>query len=196
MLTKSIIENLLILAGESFWVAGNFAQLHKLLLTHNKRGLSAANQTLNAAGNIAWICYFGTNHLWLPFVSNLAMFGMTATIVAILLTNKRQFFSGITAISFLGPITGFVIVAYPNSAGWLGVAFNFIAASPWVLHVVRTKKTSGISERSLMLAWSAMTCTLIYGFLVHSAPLVVGCLIGITYNIIIAVYYYRYRHVH
>lgn len=150
--------------------------------------------TLNTTANAAWMVYFASNHLWVGFLSNTLMFFMTGTIVSILLSSKKQRYAGILSIVTLGPLTSWLIIVYPDYAGWIGVVYNVIAATPWIVHVVRTKKTSGISERALFMALGAMVSTLSYGALIKSGPLIVGCLIGITFELIIMRYYYRYRH--
>lgn len=194
MITRTIIENLLILIGESFWVASAYSQLSKLIKTKDKRGLSAVNMTLNTTANAAWLVYFATNHLWVGFVSNSIMFFMTGAIVFLLLSSKKQRYSGLVSIFTLGPLTAYLIIVYPGLSGWIGMAFNVIASTPWVIHVMRTKKTSGISEKAMYLAISATLSTMAYAFLINSGPLITGTLIGICYELIILRYYYRYRH--
>ena len=189
-----MIENLLILIGESFWVASTYSQLSKLVRTKNKRGLSAVNMTLNTTANAAWVVYFASNHLWVGFISNALMFVMTGAMVSILLSSKKQRYAGLLSIITLGPLTAWLIIVYPGLAGWIGVTYNVIASTPWIVHVVRTKKTSGISERALFMAFGAMISTITYGILIKSGPLIVGCLIGLTFELIIMRYYYRYRH--
>jgi uncharacterized protein with PQ loop repeat len=194
VLTKSIIENVLIIAGEGFWVLSAFAQVKRLVRTKNRKGLSAPNQTLNAAGNIAWITYFSSRHLYVPVASNLALFLLTVTALFYTLGNKNQFKRGLLAIAVVGPLTSYLLLQYPSISGWVGAAYNFIASLPWVFHVVRTKKTSGISERSLMFTYGALTCVFIYSILIVSIPLVVNISAAFITTSIIARYYYRYRH--
>ena len=196
MLSRTIIENILILLGESFWVWSCYSQLSKLIRTKDKRGLSSVNMTLNTAANMAWVVYFASNKLWVGFFSNTLMFFMTGLMVILLVSTKKQRYSELLSVLLLGPFTAYLIVVYPELAGWVGVIFNIIAATPWLVHVLKTKKTSGISERALFLALGAMLSTLIYGLLIGSGPLVVGTIIGLLYEATIMSYYYRYRHSH
>jgi uncharacterized protein with PQ loop repeat len=193
MLTKTIIENTLILIGESFWVFSSTAQLIKLLKTHNKHGLSPVNQAINAAGNVAWITYFASRHLWFPFTTNFLLFFITVAVLGYTLTNKRLFMRGITAIAIVGPLTSILLILVPHIGGWLGVAYNTAASTPWLVHIIKTKKTSGISSHSLALAYSATLFTLAYAILIVSYPLIVGCLLGLTYDGLTIRYYLRYR---
>jgi len=193
MLTKTIIENILIIVAEAFWVSSCWTQLRRLVKTHNPKGLSAPSQTLNAAGNIAWATYFFSRGLFVPVITNLTMMLITLGTLFYILGNKKQFVKGIVAIAIVGPITSYILIVHPSVAGWLGVAYNLIAATPWVLHVVITKKVSGISERSFYFSLSAMLCTLTYALLIVSIPLIVGCLLGLAYTSVIMGYYYKYR---
>ncbi len=193
MITKTIIENVLIISAEGFWLVSNYSQLQKLIKTRKLKGLYAPNQVLNAAGNIAWATYFFSRHLYVPFITNLTMMLITLTTLFYLLGNKKQFTKGIIAIAVIGPLTSYLLVAYPSMSGWVGVVYNAIASTPWFVHVLRTKRVSGISERSIYFSLSAMLTTLSYGILISSIPLITGCVIGLTFNLIIMRYYYHYR---
>lgn len=193
MLTKTIIENILIIAAEAFWIFSNFSQLRKLIKTRNPRGLYAPTQVLNAAGNIAWASYFASKRLWVPLSTNLIMLVLTTITIGYLLKDKKQLAKGLVSIAVIGPIAALVIIKYPDFSGWTGMIFNTIASTPWLFHVVTTKRTSGISGRSLYFALGANLCTLTYAILIGSAPLIVGCVQGLTYLMVIAYHYYCYR---
>src|SRR5579884_244626 len=194
MLTKTVIENILILLGESFWVFSIYAQLRKLLKTRNKLGLSAVTQTLNAAGNVAWATYFANRHLWLPFTTNIVMFFLTVVILGYILTNRKQFTKGLLTIAIVGPLTSYLIIKLPHTSGWLGVAYNSLSTLPWFRHLVVTKKSSGISHHTSIFTYGAISCTLSYAILIISFPLITGCLLGFVYTTAIAGYYRNYRH--
>ena len=194
MITKTIIENILIIAGESFWILAVLSQLLRLIKTGDRKGLSAPSQTLNAAGSIAWIAYFTSIHLFVPATTNFINGVITVMTLGYTLKDKRQFTKGLLAIATIGPLTSYLLIAYPSQSGWVGVIYNAIASTPWVVHVVRTKKTSGISERGFFFALGAMLCTLVYGVLVDSIPLITGCILGMTSSAIVMTYYYRYRY--
>jgi uncharacterized protein with PQ loop repeat len=193
MIEKVIIENVLIIAGEAFFVFSSYSQLRKLIRTHNPRGLFAPTTTLNAAGNVAWIMYFISQNLWVPVFTNVIMLILTVSILALLLSNKKQFTKGLVSIVILGPLTSFIIVRFPDFSGWTGMIYNTIAATPWLVHVVTTKRVSGLSERSLFLSTGAMTCVLIYGIMTNATPLIAGCVQGLSYMLIVAFHYYYYR---
>jgi len=193
MLTKTIIENILIISSEGFWILSNWSQLRKLIKTSNRRGLNAVNQTLNAAGNIAWITYFAHQRLFVPVATNATMFLLTAATLAYTLGNRKQFNRGILAIAILGPLTNYIIVAHASISGWIGVIYNEVAVLPWVANIILTHKTSGLSERGLFFAIGAMTCTFTYGLLISSVQLIAGTLAGMLNTLIVMTYYYRYR---
>jgi uncharacterized protein with PQ loop repeat len=194
MITKIIIENSLIIAAEIFWISSNFSQLKKLVKGRDSRGLSAPSQTLNAAGNIAWVSYFFSRQLFVPVVTNASMMLLTLLILFYTLDkNKKQFSRGLTSIIIIAPITAYVLIAMPEIAGWTAVAYNLIAVSPWIYRVVSTKKVTGISERSIHFSIGAMLCTLAYALMINSSPLVVGATLGLIYMTIIMRYYYTYR---
>ncbi len=188
-----IIETALIISAELFFISANLSQLIKLVRTRDRKGLSAINQTLNAAGNIAWATYFFSRQLFVPFTTNLTMLVITAIVLGFTLGNKTQLVRGIAAIAIIGPLTGSLIIYYPGISGWIGVVYNFIAILPWIVRIIKTKQTSGISARSLYLAIGAILCTLMYGILTNSIPLIVGTLIGLGLNLIVLRYYYTYR---
>jgi len=192
--TITIVENTLIIVAEGFWILSNSSQLKRLVKTRNRKGLSAPNQTLNGAGNIAWATYFASRRLYVPMVTNLTMLVITATTLAYTLGNKKQFIRGLIAIAIVGPLTSYIIIVFPGVSGWVGVIYNAIASTPWLVHVIRTKKTSGISERSLFFSLGAIICTFTYALLITSAPLVVGCIVGLTTISVAMRYYYRYRY--
>ncbi|HEY4964524.1 MAG TPA: PQ-loop domain-containing transporter [Candidatus Saccharimonadales bacterium] len=193
MLTKIIIENTLIILGEGFWLLSNASQLHKLFKTRNAKGLSAVSQTLNAAGNAAWITYFASHKLWVPVLTNLSMMILTTIVLGYTLGNRKQFIRGIITIVILAPITSYVIIKYPLASGWLAVIYNTIAASPQLIKIVVNKRVSGISEKSFFFSLGAMLCTLIYAVMIGSLPLICGVSIGFIFLIIVMSYYYRYR---
>jgi uncharacterized protein with PQ loop repeat len=195
VITKTILENVLIIVAEAFWLSSNYSQLRKLFKTRNTKGLYAPTQALNAAGNIAWATYFASRNLWVPFSTNLAMIVLTTITLARLLGNKKQFAKGLISIVILGPLTAYLIIKYPNTSGWLGVIYNTVASTPWLIHVVKTKRTSGLSEKSLYFALGAMLCTLTYALLISSIPLIAGCVQGLLYLVVVARFYYRYRHI-
>jgi len=189
----TLIENVLIVIGEGAWVLSAAAQLRRVARTRNTKGLSAASQTLNAAGNIAWCTYFAMNHLWYPFVTNLMVITLTIAILGFTLSNHKQFVRGLITIALVGPLTSYALLRFPAQSGWFGMLYNWLAATPQLTRIVSRKKVSGISERGLYFAVGAMLFTLTYGLLIHSAPLVVGCTQGLVYVSVILAYYYRYR---
>jgi uncharacterized protein with PQ loop repeat len=193
MLIK-IIENILIIAAEAFWILSNWSQLRRLIKTKDRKGLSAPNQALNAAGNIAWIAYFSAQSLPVPVTTNLIMFAVTLTTLAYTLSNKKQFLKGATAIMIIGPLTAYLLITFASMSGWIAVAYNFVASLPWLIHILTTKRTSGISEKSLIFTYSAILSTLTYATMVGTLPLQVGTLIGLLNITAVTIYYYRYRH--
>jgi uncharacterized protein with PQ loop repeat len=194
MTQKIVIENLLIIIGESFWIISAAAQLMHLIKTRKRQGLSAINQSLNGAGNVAWMTYFASRHLWFPFTTNFILFFLTLAILGHILTNKRLFYKGITTILVIGAITSFILIGYPIVSGWLGVTYNSLSAVPWLKRVIKIKRTSGISYHSLLADYVAMSCTLAYAILIISFPLMTGCILGLVSTTVIANYYFRYRH--
>lgn len=194
MLTKTIIENVFLTVGELFWLFSSLSQLHHMVTKRDILGLSAPTTALNASANVAWATYFTTRHLWLPVATNLANLAVSTAILAYLLGNRKQFAKGILSIVIVGPLTSYLLITWPDLAGWIGMAYNAIASTPWLVRVVTKRKVTGISERALLFAGGAMTCIFIYAVLIHAAPLIIGCLQGMVYEIIILRYYYRYRH--
>lgn len=190
----SLLVNVLIVVGEGFWVFSIGAQLVKLYRTRNTRGLSAVSQTLNGAGNVAWATYFAVNHLWYPFVTNAMMLMMVTATLGYTLSNRKQFTKGLAAIAVVGPLTSYMLIMNPASGGWIGMAYNWIAGTPWLLRIVRRKKVSGISERGMYFAFGAMICVLSYGLIINSHPLIVGCIQGMVYEYIVLRFYYQHRH--
>ena len=193
VITKILIENILIIFAEAFWIISSFAQLKKLVKTRDTKGLYAPTVVLNGAGNIAWVSYFAIQQLWVPFSTNIVSFGLTAITLAYLLTNKKHFVKAIISIAIIGPLTAILIINYPDFSGWTAMIFNTIASTPWLIHVIRTKKTSGISEGSLFFVLSAIICTFIFAIMTWSLPLIAGCIQNTIYLVIIMIYYYRYR---
>lgn len=193
MLTKLIIENLLIIFGESFMLFASVAQLLRIIQTRDTAGLSAVTSTLYAAGNVAWMTYFARLHLWLPFATNATNLLVTTVAVAYILRDRRQFGHGVMTIVTVGPLTGLALIAFTGVSGWIGFAYGMIAGTPYIVRIVRHKKVSGISEHSLLLALSSMVLVLIYAVLVHAPPLLASCVQGLLYEAIAARYYYRYR---
>jgi uncharacterized protein with PQ loop repeat len=187
------LENVLIIAGEGFFILSNFSQLRKLIITRDVRGLSAPNQTLNGAGNIAWMTYFGLRSLWTPVFTNLINLILTALTLRYILGNKKNLIKGLAAILIIGPLTGFLLIIFPKVSGWVGVTYNAIAGLPWLIRVITTKKASGISEKSLFFTIGAIFCTFIYALLTNSGPQQVGCIVSIISIAIVMIYYYRYR---
>lgn len=192
---QEIIQNALILTGESFWLFSVAAQLIKLHRTRDVRGLYPPTVVLNASGNIAWATYFVLNSLWFPFGANVAMLLLEIGVLYYLLFNRKTFLTGLLAIAAIGPLTAYVLFNFSFLSGWMGMVYNLIAATPWLIHVVTTKRVSGLSEHGLWLGVGAMICTFIYGVLIGSAPLITGCVQGILYSAVIVTYYYRYRKV-
>jgi len=193
VITPTPLENLLIVVGEGAWVVSGAAQLKRLVQTRNTRGLSAPTQTLNGAGNIAWCTYFALNHLWYPFVTNIMVLIITVGLLGFTLSNRKQFTRGLLTIIIVGPLTSYALLRFPAESGWLGMAYNWMASTPWLIKVVRHKKVSGISERSLYFSVGALLCTSLYGLLIHIGPLIVGGGIGLIYAFVIMTHYYRYR---
>jgi hypothetical protein len=189
----TLVENLLIVIGESSWLLAASAQLRRLAKTRNIKGLSAPGMTLNAAGNIGWCTYFGLNHLWFPFVTNIIVLALTIGILGFLLSNRKQFLKGLVTIAIVGPLTSYMLLKFPASGGWIGMSYNWLAATPELVLVVSRKKVSGISERSLFFSTGAMLFTLTYASLIHSPPLVAGCVQGLIYMTVVMTYYYRHR---
>jgi uncharacterized protein with PQ loop repeat len=194
MITKILIENTLIILAEAFWLSSAYSQLRKLARTRNPKGLFAPTLALNAAGNIGWMTYFASRHLWVPLVTNFGSFVLTVCILGYLLVDRKQFLKAFTSVLCVGFFAAVALITLSNYAGWVAVVFNMLAATPWLFHIVTTKRTSGLSERGLYFALGALACTLVYGIMIGSVPLIAGCLQGFTYTIIIALYYYRYRH--
>lgn len=190
----TLVENLLIVVGEGFWVCSTAAQLIKLYRTKNTRGLSAPSQTLNGAGNVAWATYFVVNHLWYPFVTNLVMLGLSIGLIGYTLSNRKQFTKGVVTIAVIGPLTSYLLIAHPGAGGWIGMAYNWIAGTPWLVRIIRRKKVSGLSERGLWFAIGAISCVLTYGLLIRAWPLIVGSIQGYAYELTALKFYYRHRH--
>jgi uncharacterized protein with PQ loop repeat len=186
------LENILILVGESFWVVALVAQLGKLIRTRDTKGLSAPTQVLNAAGYVAWITYFVAQGLWFPVATNVISLGLVFGVLYFVLRNKNLYKRGILTIMVVAPITSYVIWSFPEYSGWLGAGYNAIAATPWLIHVLRTTKLSGISKHALWYDQIAMGCTLAYALIIGSAPLIVGCVQGFIFTWIIQYRTYKY----
>lgn len=195
MTNTIIIQTLLIGSSEAFWLSACFSQMIKVVKTRDTKGLSVITTTLYAAGNVAWMTYFFTEHLWLALAGDLLLFLMTVVTVAYMLGNRKQFYRALGSLVIIGPITSLALITYPHSSGWIGVAFNVISEIPQLIRLVRTKKVTGISEHSMFFVIGAIASTLVYGILVHSWPLIIGCAQGILFTSIILAYYYRYRYV-
>jgi len=194
MLTKTLIENTLLIVGESFWLFSAAAQLHHAMSKKTTRGLSAITTTLNAAANVGWMTYFTLRHLWLPVGTNLAMLLVGTTLLSFILShNRRQFHQGLLTILLVGPLTAYMLWRFPDASGWIGMVYNFIAGTPYLIKVIKTKRLSGVSGRALVFAWGAMTTILTYAILVDAPPLIAGCIQGMIYQVIITKYYLRYR---
>jgi uncharacterized protein with PQ loop repeat len=193
MIEKVIIENALIISGELFFVFSSYSQLRKLIKTRNPRGLFAPNVALNASGNIAWIMYFISQGLWVPIITNIIMLILTVIILGLLLSKKNQFTKGLLSIAIFGPLTATIIIGFPDFSGWTGMIYNTIAATPWLINIVTTKRVSGLSERSLFLSTGAMLCVLTYGIMTNTFPLIAGCVQGLSYMVIVTYHYYSYR---
>jgi uncharacterized protein with PQ loop repeat len=190
----SLAVNCLIILGESFWVFSGSAQLLKLSKTKNTKGLAPISQTLNAAGNVSWATYFAVNHLWFPFASNIIVFLITSVTLGFTLSHRKKFLRGIMAIAIIGPLTSVILIKQPWLGGWIGFAYNWFASTPQLIKVMKHKKVSGLSRHSLQFAIGAMLCVLAYGIIIHSYPLMVGCLQGLVYTAIIFRLYFRHRH--
>ncbi len=190
----SLLVNILIIVGEGFWVFSISAQLIKLVRTRNPRGLSAITQTLNTAGTVAWAVYFLINHLWFPFSTNVIMFFLGVITLGYILSNRKQFAKGLIAIAIIAPFTSYLLIKNPAAGGWIGMIYNWIAGTPWLLRILRHKKVSGLSEHGIYFALGAMLCVLAYGIIIHSWPLIAGCAQGLFYELIVLRYYYRHRH--
>jgi uncharacterized protein with PQ loop repeat len=121
------------------------------------------------------------------------MFVMTLMILAYTLGNRQQFKRGLLAIATIGPLTSLILICLPSYSGWFGVGYNLVAMTPWFVHVIRTKKTSGISGKSILFSFGAISCTLTYAILIGSPQLVTGCAIGLITNSTVLYYYLRYR---
>ena len=194
MLTKTVIENTLLIVGESFWLFSGWAQLRHVARTRDVRGLSAVTITLNAAANVAWMVYFSARGLWFPVATNALVFGVTVAILFYVLGNRRQFAKGIITILTVGPLTSLALIVFPKAGGWIGMSYNWAASTPWLVRVVTKRKVSGISAHSLWLAWGAMSCVLGYALMLNILPLIIGSIQGMIYQAIITSHYYRYRH--
>ncbi|MDO8266112.1 MAG: hypothetical protein Q7T41_04190, partial [Candidatus Saccharibacteria bacterium] len=184
MISSELLKNSLIILSEGFWILSNWSQFRRIF-TRNNKGLSAPTQTLNAAGNIAWITYFSSKSLMVPTATNAINFFITLFTLAYVLGNKKQFFKGIIAIIVISPITSYLLISNPDISGWLAVAYNTIASTPWLFHVITTKKTSGISEKSLYLNVTATLLTATYAILIGSGPLILGTSLGMITTIVI-----------
>lgn len=193
MLTRTVIENTLLIVGESFWFFSGWAQLRHVMRTRDVSGLSAVTITLNAAANVAWMVYFSTRELWFPVLTNALVFAVTVAILFYVLGNRRQFAKGILTILTVGPLTSLALLNFPKTGGWIGMSYNWAASTPWLVRVVTKRKVTGISAHSLWLAWGAMGCVLGYALLLDVLPLIIGCVQGMIYQAIITRYYYRYR---
>ena len=189
----SLLVNVLIVVGEGFWVFSTATQLIQLYRTRNTRGLSPPSQTLYAAGSVAWATYFAVNHLWYPFVTNIIIIFLGTAVLGYTLSNRKKFGQGLTAIAVVGPVTSYLLIAHPGAGGWLCMSYNWIAGTPWLFRVIRRKKVSGISENSMYFALGAMICVLSYGLIIHSWPLITGCIQGLIYESIMLKFYYRHR---
>jgi hypothetical protein len=116
----------------------------------------------------------------------------TATL-AYTLSNRKQFSKGLATIATIGPLTSYLLITHPALGGWIGMAYNWIAGTPWLLRIVKRKRVSGLSEKGIFFALGAMSCVLAYGLIIHSWPLITGCIQGFTYELIVMKYYYRHR---
>ena len=190
----SLWVNILIVVGESFWVFSISAQLVRLYRTRNTKGLAPVSQTLNTTGNVGWATYFGINHLWFPFVTNTIMFFLSSTTLGFTLSNRKKFARGLIAIAVIGPITAYVLISNPDAGGWIGMLYNWVAGTPQLIKIVRHRKVSGLSPHGIYFAFAAMLCVLTYGFIIHSLPLVIGCVQGIIYETVVLRFFRLHRH--
>lgn len=194
MLTKTIIENIFLVIGESFWFFSAVTQLRHVIKTGNTRGLSAPSVTLNAAGNIAWIVYFVDLKLWFPVFTNALVLAAVLPLIGYILSDKKKFGAALASIVTIGPTTSYFLINYLGIAGWLAMSYNWIAGTPQLIKVINHKKVPGFSEHAILFAIGATASVIIYATLIGAKPLIIGGIQGIIYELIIASYYYRYRH--
>lgn len=193
MVSTIIIQAALIIASEAFWVSSASAQLVRVIKTRDVHGLSAVTITLYAAGNVAWMTYFATLHLWLAFAGDMLILLVTVILLGYILRDRQLFYRGVASIAVIGPTAGLALIMFPASSGWIGVSLNVVAEIPQMYRIIRYKKVSGISVHSQLYAVGAIICTLAYGLMVHATPLVVGCAQGIVFISITLLYRYLYR---
>ncbi len=98
MTNTIIVQTLLIGSSEAFWLSACFSQMMKVVRTRDTKGLSVITTTLYAAGNVAWMTYFFTEHLWLALAGDLLLFLMTIVTVAYMLGNRKQFYRALGSI--------------------------------------------------------------------------------------------------
>ena len=189
----SLAANALIVVGESFWVFSGGAQLRRLSRTKNTKGLSAVSTTLNSAGNVGWVTYFALNHLWYPFFTNIVVLIISIITLGYILSNRKQFIRGLITIAIVGPITSYTLIHAPSLSGWLAVLYNNLASTPQLFKIIVRKKVSGLSEKGLFFATGASSFTLCYALIIHSVPLITGCLLGLLFDAVVYRFYYTHR---
>lgn len=121
------------------------------------------------------------------------MFVLSAITLGFILSHKTKFLQGLLAIAVIGPVTCLALVMNPLLGGWIGVTYNWSAGTPQLIHIVRSKRVSGISEHGIFYAFGAMFCVLAYAVIIHSYPLIVGCLQGIAYEYVVLSHFLKYR---
>lgn len=193
MITKTIIENIFLLIGESFWFFAGASQLKHVIKTKNTRGLSAPSVTLNSAGNIAWIVYFINLKLWFPVFTNLLVLSVTVPLIGFILADKRKFYSALGSIGAIAPSTSWILINFSNISGWLAMSYNWIAGTPQLLKVINHKKITGFSEHAILFVLGATSSVVIYGTLIGAKPVIAGGIQGLIYELVVTYYFYSYR---
>lgn len=170
----------LVLIAQLVIVAATLSQYVRIIVKKNVNGLSGWTYTLITGSTIAWGVYgIGQGIKAYYFTSFLLALIELAIIGHIYATAKIRRRMEVYAIS-VGVSLTFLLLQFPTYAGWIGLAYVFIARMPQYKHLIFDKNIKGISPLAHCFFIIAALLGLIYANYFNLLPVTIGAILSIA----------------
>lgn len=170
---------ILVLVAQLIIVCATLSQYVHIIVSKNVKGLSGWTYTLITGSTIAWGIY-GVNQgikafYFTSFILAFIELAIIGHIYAVAKIRRRM---EIYALS-VGVSLTFLLLKYPQYAGWIGLVYVALARLPQYRHLIFDKNLKGISPLAHCFFITAATLGIIYANYFKLTPVIISSTLSI-----------------
>lgn len=171
---------ILVLVAQLIVLCATLSQYIHIIVSKNVKGLSGWTYTLIAGSTIAWGIYGVNQGIKVFYISSflvaLVVFAILGHLYTVAKIRRRMEFYAVT----VGLSLTFLLLQYPQYAGWIGLVYVALARLPQYRHLIFDKNLKGISPLAHCFFVVSSSLTLVYANYFNLLPVTINAILSIA----------------